>query len=113
MWGAFVILAAYEYSPSDGTDGTLDEAETPQPSAQAANKLRKKRILRTSRNKHDNSLSPLAVWSNAVPRNLSADAVRATLYSELLMTYDVKLKIYTKLNYTYFYSAILLWLLWQ
>ena len=69
-----IALLAYDYSPSDGTDGLADDAETGQLSAQAANnKPRKKRLLRTSRKKHDKS-QPSA-WDNAVPRNLSADAV--------------------------------------
>ena len=72
-----VWLTAYDYSPSDGTDGPLDEAEATPPSAHEASKPRKKRILRASRKKHD--ASPLTEWNNAVPRNLSADAVRARL----------------------------------
>jgi len=67
------VMSAYEYSPSDGTDGTLDEAEAPQPSTQAAHKQRKKRPQRASRKKSDSV--PQASWSSAVPRNLSADAV--------------------------------------
>jgi len=74
----FVVLTAYEYSPSDGTDGTLDEMETTQPSASAAGKPRKKRLLRVSRKKH--TCSPQMAWSDAVPRNLSADAV-SSLFS--------------------------------
>jgi len=68
-----VVSTAYEYSPSDGTDGALDEAEGPRMSMLAANKPRKRRPLRASRKKHDNV--PQAPWSNIVPRNLSADAV--------------------------------------
>jgi len=67
---------AFEYSPSDGTDGALDEAEGPRMTSAAqapTNKPRKKRVLRTSRKKqHADSISATA---GAVPRNLSADAV--------------------------------------
>jgi len=71
---------AFEYSPSDGTDGALDEAEGSRlSSAQVpTNKPRKKRVLRTSRKKqHADSIAPPA---GVVPRNLSADAVRSTTH---------------------------------
>jgi len=75
-----LLSTAYEYSPSDGTDGTLDDADASQPSMYVANKLRKKRIIRASRK--------LAAWNNAaVPRNLSADAVRVLSFWTPLVTW--------------------------
>jgi len=83
-----IVLIAYECSPSDGTDGTLDEAEGLRLSTQAADKPRKKRHLRASRKKPDNVVQ--AAWSNVVPRNLSADAV---IHSILTMANNMKFKL--------------------
>lgn len=95
-----LLLSAYEYSPSDGTDGTLDDAEmtTADPStrASAANKLRKKRFLRTSRKKHDTK--PMEALDIAVPRNLSADAVCALFTSEFTREFYCVARLVAWLN---------------
>ena len=91
-------LIAYDYSPSDGTDGTLDEPELAQPSSYVANKPRKKRIIRASRK--------LTAWNNAVPpRNLSADAVRPISLSTLLRYFTLYYKtIYSFIEPSYICS---------